>query len=137
MYAWSYPEKKRVAFVYSHIKRTRERAYTMQEVSEMVNRDRDTLQRYMAEGHIARPAMTYTLDGTFRPSKYLWREEEIFALHDYMLTVHYGKPRNDGLVTPLAMPNRQELRAMLRHETVYYVKNSEGEVVKAFREEVW
>jgi hypothetical protein len=137
MYAWSYDERKRVAFVYSHIKKTHERAFTMLEVCDMVNRSREAIAKYIINGHIAKPPMTYTLDGTFRPSKYMWREKDVLALHDYLVTVHYGRARNDGLITPYPTPTKAELRAMMRHDVVYYVENSKGEKVKAFKEPVW
>lgn len=137
MYAWSYDERKRVAFVYSHIKKTHERAFTLNEVSEMVNRTREAITKYIMAGHIKRPPMSYTLDGTFRPSKYLWREKDVLELHDYLMTVHYGRARKDGEITPYPTPTKSELRAMMRHDVVYYVENSKGEKVKAFRESAW
>jgi hypothetical protein len=137
MHAWSYSERKRVSFVYSHIKRAHERAFTTAEVCEMVNRKREALETYIANGDIERPAMTYVLDGTFRPYKYMWREADVLALHDYLVTVHYGRPRKDGLVKPKPTPNKSELRAMMRHEMVYYVDNGSGEKIKAFKEPDW
>lgn len=137
MYAWSYPERKKVAFVYSHIKKSAERAFTLNEVCELVNRHRETITRYIIAGHIKRPAMTYTLDGTYRPSKYMFREQDVLDLHDYLITVHYGRPRKDGEVRPYPTPTRTELRAMMKHDVVYYVENNKGEKVKAFKEPVW
>jgi hypothetical protein len=137
MYAWSYPERKRVAFIYSHIKRNHEKAFTTVDVSKMVNRGRDVLEKYILRGDIRRPAMTYTLDGTFRPSKYMWREKDIMELHDYLMTIHYGRPRKDGEVKPYPTPTKTELRAIIAHDVVYYVENDKGEKIKAFKESVW
>ena len=137
MYAWSYPERKRVAFVYSQIKRSHERAFTTLEVCQMVNRGRDVLEKYMLRGDIAKPAMTYTLDGKFKPSKYMRREKDILDLHDYLMTIHYGRPRKDGEVTPYPTPTKTELRAMMKHDVVYYVENDKGEKVKVFKEPLW
>lgn len=137
MYAWSYPDRKRVAFVFSHIKRSHERAFTTLEVSDMVSRGRDVIEDYIRLGHIRKPAMTYTLDGNFKPVKYMWREKDILELHDYMMTIHFGRPRNDGEVTPYPCPTKAELRAMMAHDVVYYVENDKGEKVKVFKEPIW
>lgn len=137
MHAWSYEERKKVAFVYSHILRTRGRAFTLVEVCAMVNRSREALERYMIGGHIRRPAMSYTLDGTYRPSKYFFSEKDVLDLHDYLVTLHYGRPRKDGQITPYPTPTKTELRAMMKHDVVYYVENSKGEKVKAFKEPIW
>jgi hypothetical protein len=137
MYAWSYSERKRVAFIYSHIQRTHERAFTTKEVSKMVNRGRDVLENYILGGHIRKPEMTYALDGNYRPFKYMWREKDIMELHDYIVTIHFGRPRKDGEVTPYPTPTKAELRAMIAHDVVYYVENSEGEKVKVFKEPIW
>lgn len=126
-----------MAFVYSHIKRSHERAFTTLEVSNLVNRGKDAVENYILEGHIRRPAMTYTLDGTFRPVKFMWREKDILELHDYLMTIHYGRPRKDGEITPYPTPTKNELRAMMKHDIVYYVENGKGEKVKVFKEPIW
>lgn len=103
----------------------------------MVNRKREALETYISNGDIEKPAMTHTLDGTFRPVKYMWQESDVLALHDFLVTIHYGRPRKDGLVTPKATPTKAELRAMMRHDLVYYVENDKGEKIKAFKEIDW
>lgn len=137
MYAWSYPERKRVTFVYSHIKKTHGRAFTTLEVAKMVNRGRDVIENHILGGMIRRPAMAYTLDGRYKPTKYMWQEKDVLDLHDFLVTIHYGRPRNDGEVTPYPTPTKSELRAMMTHDLVYYVENDKGEKVKVFKEPVW
>jgi hypothetical protein len=137
MYAWSYSERKRVEFIYSHIRKTHEPAFTTRQVAEMVARDRVRLEHYITAGEIRRPQQAYTLDGNFRPTAFFWQKKDVLELHDYLMTIHYGRPRKDGQITPKYMPTKSELRAMMDHDTVYYVKNSEGKMVKAFKEAAW
>lgn len=137
IYAWDYEGRRRVQFVYSYIKKAHERAFTTKEVGSMMGRTRMALMNYISAGEIRRPPMSYALDGTFRPHKYLWRKKDVYELHDYLLTVHFGRPRKDGQVRPYGIPTKAELRAMMDHETIYYVKNQEGKMVKVFKEPDW
>lgn len=137
MYAWSYPERKRVTFNYSDIKRTHGKAFRLVEVSKMINRRADVIEEYILKGHIRRPQMSYTLDGNFNPVKYFFSEENVLELHDYLMTVHFGRPRKDGLINPYPTPTKSELRAMMTHEIVYYIENDAGEKVKVFKESPW
>jgi hypothetical protein len=53
------------------------------------------------------------------------------------LTVHIGRPRKDGRVTPGRMPSKAELRALMRHDTMTYVKNADGEFTPVWKEVDW
>jgi hypothetical protein len=137
MYAWDFEGRKKVQFLYSFIKKNHERAFTTTEVCEMVNRHRESLSNYIAAGGIHGPSASYSLDGRFVPSRYYWSKKQIYELHDYIMTIHQGRPRKDGEIRPLATPTKAELRAMMDHETIYYVKNDDGKMVKVFKEPEW
>jgi hypothetical protein len=109
----------------------------MVQVSKMINRHRVNIERYILEGKIRPPERIYSLDGNKTPGKYMFSEKDVFELHDYLLTVHIGRPRKDGRVTPGRMPSRAELRAMMQHDTTVYIKSADGTFMPVWKEIDW
>lgn len=131
--AWCYPQGKRVAYTYSDVKKKKEPAFTMTEVGEMLGKTRKTLEWAILDGNIPPPQHTYGLNEHRRKFKYLWSEADIMNAHAYFLTVHRGRPRKDGRITPAQMPTARELRAIIRQEEIFYVKNEDGEFVPTWK----
>lgn len=134
---WNYPQSKRVGYVWSDLRRNHGKAFTLTEVSKMIQRHRVNVENYILEGKIKKPQRTYSLDGTRKPGKYFFSEKDVFDLHDYLLTVHIGRPRKDGETTPGRMPSKLELRAMMRNDTTMYVKTESGEFMPIWKELEW
>lgn len=123
---WCYPDARRVAYTYSDVKKNMERAYSTKQVAEMLGKSVKTVKAAVYSGGIEEPAVQYSL--TSRKHKYGWRwnEKHIMDLHAYLLTVHRGRPRKDGRITPQKLPTARELRAMVRQEQVLYVRMPDG-----------
>lgn len=136
---WCYPDKKQISYVWSQIKKNHDGAWKTTQVGEMLNRSTVQIKRYIIARVIPLPQMTYTLDGNFKPFKYMWSEKDIIRLHEYILTVPFGRPRGDGRTNaPWPTPSRVELRAMLKRDSVdYYVMNKDGKMVRAWKEQNW
>lgn len=122
---WNYPEVKRVSYTYSDVLRRYKRAFTTKEVCSLVNRSRQTVDTVMRSGMIEFPQHTYGLDEHRRIYQYLWSEEDIMGLLEYLATVHRGRPRHDGEITPQALPTPRELRAMINDESILYIKQGD------------
>lgn len=135
--AWCYREERVVGYVWSDVRKNMQRAFTLQQVSAMIGRHRVQLQTYILNGDIKSPQRIYTLDGDKKPGKYFMSESDVLALHDYLLTVHVGRPRNDGKITPGKMPTKAELRAMMKHDVVTGVMRPGGEFVPTWKEVDW
>jgi len=124
--AWSYPRGKRVGYSYSDVLRNHKPGFTTMEVSRMLNRHRVTVENYILNGIIPAPQFTYTLEDR-KKHKYMWREEDVLRLHEYVANLHHGNARNDGCITPWPpLPTARELRAMMRDGIVYYVETEDG-----------
>lgn len=123
---WCYPLEKRVAYTYSDTKVRREPAFSTVQVAEMLNRSRLTLERAILNGNIERPQFTYGLNEHKKMFKYMWHESNILEAHAFLCTVHAGRPRRDGVVTPYPLPSVRELRAMIRQEQILHVKMPDG-----------
>jgi hypothetical protein len=132
---WCYPLEKRVAYTYSDVKKNHKPAFSTQEAAKMLWRSRLTLERAIIRGDIRAPQYTYGIDENKRKFKYMWSEDDIMEAHAYLSTVHQGRPRHDGLVTPQRLPTARELRAMIRQEQVFYVRGEDGEFRPVWRAE--
>lgn len=135
--AWNYTEHKRVVYIWSEVRRTMKKAYSLQDVAKMLNRHRVRLENHLLSGNVRLPQKIYSLDGNRTPGKFMFSEKDIYELHDYMLTVHRGRPRKDGGITAGNLPSRVELRAMLNTDTALYIRNESGEFVQVYKEKDW
>lgn len=135
--AWNYREGKVMVYVWSDVRKRMENCFPLQQVGQMVNRHRVQIENYILYGKIRTPQRIYTLDGHKKPGKYFMSESDVLELHDYLLTVHIGRPRKDGRITPGRMPSKAELKALMRHGTMMYVKNAEGEFTQVWKEVDW
>lgn len=134
---WNYPQGKRVGYVWSDVRRNHKKAFNLQQVSKMIGRHYITLKRDILDGKIKPPQKTYALNANKTPGTYYMSEQDVYDLHDYLLSVHVGRPRKDGKVTIRDMPSKAELRAMMKHDIVTYVKTAEGEFVPVWKEQDW
>lgn len=124
--AWCYPQAKRVALTYSFARSKKEPAFTTKEVAVMLNRSADRIKRAILSGNIERPQQTYGIDENKNGYKFMWSEKDIINAHEYFSTVHVGRPRRDGIITPAPLPTLRELRALIRQEEVLYVKSGDA-----------
>jgi hypothetical protein len=132
---WCYPLTKRVVYTYSDTKKHRDPAFTTKEAAAMLNRGHLALERGILSGGITEPQYTYGIDERKNKFQYMWHENYIMEAHAYLSTIHFGRPRNDGLIAPKAMPTVRELRALIRNEQVLYVKNGDDQFVPVWRAE--
>jgi len=135
--AWNYSEHKRSAYPWSETKKRMTPAYRTGQVVELLNRSRVSLEKAILRGDIRKPPQPYTLDERRRPGTFRWNDTLVMEARDYFAGQHMGFPRKDGLITAKPIPTRAELRAMMEHGTVTYVKTSAGEFIPTFKEIVW
>ncbi|NDB81750.1 MAG: DNA-binding protein [Alphaproteobacteria bacterium] len=135
--AWDFPNGKRVAYILSDVQKNKQRAYSIPEVAKFLNRHPETIKRHMRKGEIKIPQFSYTFDDNRRLLKYFFSENDVKELHDFFKTVHRGRPRIDGDITPSNIPSPAELEAMMRNEKILYVKNEVGEFVPVWKQPEW
>jgi hypothetical protein len=135
--AWCYPCRKRHTYILSDVRKHSQKAFDLKEAAAFLTRHRVILENYIREGAIPKPQKTYSLDGNYSPGKYKLSEDDVMALHDFLLTVHVGRPRKDGLIKPGRLPNKAELRAMMKNHEMLYVRNKSGEFTPIWKEVDW
>lgn len=135
--AFNYQEGKRVAYSLMDVSRNKQHAYPISEVSLIIGKHEDTIKMHLYKGNLQYPQRIYSLNGKKTPGKYFWSEDDIRKMHDFFKTLHRGRPRKDGKITPDEMPSRAEIEAMMKQENVLYVKNKEGEFVPVWKAPQW
>lgn len=124
---WNYPAGKIMVYTYSDVLKRHEKAFPPKRVKEMIGRASHShvLSRAINEGHITPPQFSYSLDEKRRLRSYFWNEQNIIDLVEWLSTVHRGRPRLDGEITPQKMPTIREIKAMIHDEQVMYVKQGD------------
>lgn len=131
--AWDYEDRKVSYFVMSDVKRHMKNAYDTVEVAHLLNRHRGTVQHYVSRGAINSPYRIHEkgMNSKGTPfTKMKWSEDDVLALHDYLLTNGGGRPRKDGtMYAGPRLPTRKELLAMMRQQPMFYMRTASGEFV--------
>jgi len=135
--AWDYKNEKRVAYNLTDVNKNKQHAYPISQVVKIIGKHEDTINLHMRRGNLKYPQRSYSLNGNKTPGKYFWSEDDIREMHDFFKTVHRGRPRIDGGVTPGDMPSRAELEAIIKQENILYVKNNDGEFVPVWKQPEW
>jgi hypothetical protein len=135
--AWDYQMGKRVAYSLADVNKNKQHAYPIKEVVQLIGKHEDTIKMHLYRGDLKFPQRVYSLNGNKTPGKYFWSEDNIREMHDFFKTVHRGRPRIDGGITPGNMPSRSELEAMMKQENILYVKNNDGEFVPVWKQPEW
>ncbi len=115
--AWSYLDKKRVMYSYSQVEKNMENAYTIKQVSDILNRHKVTIENYILNGKIKNPQKVYPIGNTeSKWFKFMLSESDIFDLHEYILEAGYAKN----------LPTKAEIQALLKHNLILYTKTDSG-----------
>jgi hypothetical protein len=124
MIAWCYPDKKRLLYSYSQVLKTMENAYTTKQVAQILNKHKVTIEDYILDGKIKFPHKVYPIgnpESTWY--KFMYSESDIMDIHQFILESGYSKN----------MPSRNEMRALLKHNTILYTKTTEGNFVPVWK----
>ena len=124
--AWCYPDKKRVMYSYSQVKKYMEKAYSIVEAGEILSRHKVTIERYILDGKIKEPQRVYPISNPdSKWNKFMLSESDILDLHQFIVEDGYAE----------TMPSRNELIALLKHNMILYTKSSEGNFIPVWKAE--
>jgi len=124
--AWCYPDKKRVMYSYSQVKKNMGNAYSIKQVCEILNRHRVTVEEYILQGKIKEPQRVYPISNPDSSwYKFMFSESDIYDLHQFILDAGYTKD----------FPSKAELTALLKHGLILYTKTDEGSFVPVWKAE--
>jgi hypothetical protein len=117
VFAWCYPDKKRVMYSYSDAEKNMETAYTIKQAGQILGRHKVTIEEYILQGKISTPQKVYPISNPESSwYKFMFSESDIFKLHEYILEAGYTKD----------LPSKAELRALLKNNIILYTKTDSG-----------
>lgn len=134
--AFRYNDGKKYYYLWSDVQHRGYPALTLKKVSEIVNRKPQTIYNLINTGRISKPEKTYSLENG-NPGNYMFSRQDVQNLHDYIKNLHFGRPRNDGVVNNRNVPNPKEVAAAVNHGIFVYVKNDQGEYVPTWKADEW
>ena len=116
--AWCYPDHKRVMYSYSDVNKSMGNAYSIQQVGEILNKHRVTIQDYILEEKIITPQKIYSIGSTSKKGwyKYMFSDKDILSLHEYILEAGHSKN----------VPSKTEVIALLKNSFILYTKTESG-----------
>jgi len=135
---YNYIQNKDQTLLLSDFKKHRKRAYSVISTLEIFRRSRMQLERQIKSGTIPIPT------GATVGGKRLWQkmsyysEDDLFKIRDGLASIHAGRPRRDGRVTPRkGIPTERELRSLIGEGIMLYTQTKNGEFVPVWAEETW
>lgn len=132
--AWRFADETRVTLLYSDWRQNAGKALSQRQASKLIRLTTKTLDNYVIRGMIPPPQRTHALDGAKRGWNKWWSEQDMLALHDYLMSHHFGRTRADGRITPMQhLPSRAEIVAAFNESQAVYVQAEDGTMIPLFK----
>lgn len=117
-------------------KNKRERAYTVGQTAELVNRHKKYMPSLMNRGIIPFPTGSQKGGARgFRVRSY-YSESQVREIRDILATYHIGRPRKDKLITNDITPSPQELTRRMGDGIITYTKTEDGRFIPVWSESI-
>lgn len=117
-------------------KKNRERAYTVGETADLVNRHKKYMPNLMKRGIIPHPTGSQKGGATGWQVRSYYSESQVHDIRDILATYHIGRPRNDKLITNDITPTRQELTRRLGDGILTYTRTEDGRFIPIWSESI-
>ena len=117
-------------------KKNRERAYTVGETAQLVNRHKKYMPNLMNRGVIPFPTGSQKGGATGWQVRSYYSESQVREIRDILATYHIGRPRNDKLITNDITPTRQELTRRMGDGILTYTRTEDGRYIPIWSESI-
>lgn len=135
---YNYIHDKEQSMLLSDFKKHRKKAYTMANVVRIFSRSRMQFERMISSNIIPPPT------GAVVGGKRVWQkmsyysEDDLFIIRDAMSSIHMGRPRKDGRITPRRdVLSERDLRSLIGEAIMLYTKTEDGRFIPVWQEETW
>ena len=117
-------------------KKNRERAYSVAETAQLVNRHRKYIPSLIKRGVIP-PPVGASLNGerSFKVRAY-YSESHVREIRSILASIHIGQPRKDKLITNNMTPTTQELTRRMGDGILTYTKTDDGRFIPVWSENI-
>jgi len=120
----------------SDFKRNRERAYTVGETAQLVNRHKKYLPNLMKRGIIPNPTGSQKGGATGWQVRSYYSESQVRDIRDILASYHMGRPRKDRLITNDVTPSSQELTRRMGDGILTYTRTEDGRFIPIWSESI-
>jgi hypothetical protein len=120
----------------SDFKNNRERAYTVGQTAELVNRHKKYMPSLMKRGIIPHPTGSQKGGQTGWQVRSYYSESQVRDIRDILATYHMGRPRNDKLITNDITPSTQELSRRMGDGILTYTRTEDGRFIPIWSESI-
>lgn len=120
----------------SDFKKKRERAYTVGQTAELVNRHKKYMPSLMKRGIIPHPTGSQKGGKTGFQVRSYYSESQVWAIRDILASYHIGRPRKDKLITNDITPSPQELTRRMGDGIITYTKTEDGRFIPVWSESI-
>jgi hypothetical protein len=120
----------------SDFKRNRERAYTVGETAQLVNRHKKYLPNLMKRGIIPHPTGSQKGGATGWQVRSYYSESQVRDIRDILASYHMGRPRKDKLITNDVTPSSQELTRRMGDGILTYTRTEDGRFIPIWSESI-
>jgi hypothetical protein len=120
----------------SDFKKSRERAYTVGETADLVNRHKKYLPSLMKRGIIPFPMGSQKGGARGWQVRSYYSESQVREIRDILASYHMGRPRKDKLITNDITPSKQELTRRMGDGILTYTRTEDGRFIPIWGESI-
>jgi hypothetical protein len=120
----------------SDFKKNRERAYTVGETADLVNRHKKYMPSLMNRGVIPPPMGSQKGGARGWQVRSYYSESQVREIRDTLASYHMGRPRNDKLRTNNITPTKQELTRRMGDGILTYTRTEDGRFIPVWSESI-
>jgi hypothetical protein len=120
----------------SDFKKKREKAYTVGQTANLVNRHKKYMPSLIKRGVIPPPMGSQKGGETGWQVRSYYSESQVKEIRDILASIHIGQPRKDGLVTNNMTPNKQELTRRMGDGILTYTRTEDGRFIPVWNESI-
>lgn len=117
-------------------KKNRERAYTVGETAQLVNRHKKYMPNLMKRGIIPHPTGSQKGGATGWQVRSYYAESQVRDIRDILASYHMGRPRKDKLITNDITPSSQELTRRMGDGILTYTRTEDGRFIPVWAESI-
>ena len=120
----------------SDFKKNREKAYTVGQTADLVNRHKKYMPSLIKRGVIPGPTGSQKGGETGWQVRSYYSHSQVKEIRDILASIHIGQPRKDKLVTNDITPSPQELTRRLGDGILTYTKTEDGRFIPVWSESI-
>jgi hypothetical protein len=120
----------------SDFKKNRERAYTVGQTADLVNRHKKYMPQLVKRGVIPEPRGSQKGGARGWQVRSYYSESQVRELRDILASYHFGRPRADKLITNNVTPSKQELTRRMGDGMLTYTRTEDGRFIPVWSESI-